>query len=378
MTTPSPLPPITDEQETHEENSGEYRPGQKQWRFGILSISLLSIGLLLLVSGSALALLLAERSRVLDSPLNIGEQSIPLLVQPGMTLRSITEELSQQGLLTHPKYLVWEALWQGNANRIKAGEYELQPGLTPLQFLDKLVQGKVLQRTLTIIEGWNFTELMNAVRSNHYLAQTLEKNLTQDAIMARLGYPGQHPEGRFYPDTYHFPRGTTDVAFLQRAYSTMEQILADEWKQRDEGLPYETPLEAVILASIVEKETGKPEERKRIVGVFVRRLKRKIALQSDPTVIYGMGTSFTGNIRRSDLTTPTPYNTYIKRGLPPTPIAMPGKAAIHAALHPAPGKELYFVAKGDGSHQFSATLREHKRAVARYQLRKRRKKKENK
>ncbi|NNJ83768.1 MAG: endolytic transglycosylase MltG, partial [Gammaproteobacteria bacterium] len=263
----------------------------------------------------------------------------------------------------------WEARWQGLASKIKAGEYELEPGLTPRRLLGKLVRGKVVQRTLTVVEGWNFTELMAAVRANGHLLHTLEEDSANAVIMERIGFSGQHPEGRFYPDTYHFPHDTTDIAFLKRAYATMARKLSAQWAQKAEGLPYDTPDEALIMASIVEKETGKPEERTQVAGVFVRRLKRGMRLQSDPTVIYGMGAAFTGNIRRADLTRPTPYNTYTIRALPPTPIAMPGEAAIHAALHPADGKALYFVAKGNGGHQFSATLIEHNRAVARYQLR---------
>lgn len=326
--------------------------------------------LMALVAGS----FLVERTRVLDSPLAIGDEALPLVVAPGMSLRGVAEALSDRQILSHPWYFVFEARWQGTATRIKVGEYVLEPGLTPRQLLERLVRGKVLQRSLTIVEGWNFKECMAAVRANSYLTRTLEASASHAAIMERLGVPGEHPEGRFYPDTYHFPRGTTDLAFLKRAYSTMERRLAALWKKRAPGLPYRTPREALILASIIEKETGKAGERDRIAGVFTRRLKRRIPLQSDPTVIYGMGEAFAGNIRRSDLTRPTPYNTYTIPALPPTPIAMPGEAAIHAALHPAPGKSLYFVAKGDGSHKFSATLAEHNAAVARYQLRRRRKK----
>nr|VFJ68590.1 MAG: UPF0755 protein [Candidatus Kentron sp. FM]VFJ69008.1 MAG: UPF0755 protein [Candidatus Kentron sp. FM]VFK17565.1 MAG: UPF0755 protein [Candidatus Kentron sp. FM] len=341
--------------------------------------TLLLFGVLLLLAAALTAGWLAmERTRVLEGALSIGDEPILLVVSPGMSLQGIARELSGRGVLSHPRYLVWEARWQGSANRIKAGEYRLEPGLTPRRLLDRLVRGKVLQRSLTIVEGWNFTELMAAVRASEYLTHTLEDDSAHGLIMERLDHPGQHPEGRFFPDTYHFPRGTTDIAFLQRAHTTMAKRLAAQWRQKAEGLPYRTPDEALILASIIEKETGKLAEVARVAGVFVRRLQRGMRLQSDPTVIYGMGTAFTGNIRRADLTRPTPYNTYTIRRLPPTPIAMPGEAAIHAALHPAPGKELYFVAKGDGGHQFSATLVEHNRAVARYQLRRKRRKKSQK
>nr|VFK22535.1 MAG: UPF0755 protein [Candidatus Kentron sp. MB]VFK28884.1 MAG: UPF0755 protein [Candidatus Kentron sp. MB]VFK74133.1 MAG: UPF0755 protein [Candidatus Kentron sp. MB] len=335
----------------------------------ILRAGLVLVGVLLLVVGW----LHWTHMRALQTPLHIGNEPILLVVKPGMSLRSIARELSERNILPHPLSFVWEAVRQGRANQIKVGEYQLKPGLTPRQLLDALVQGKVLQRTLTIIEGWNFRELMQAIRANQYLTHTLEQDLSHEAIMQRIGLPDHHPEGRFYPDTYHFPRGTFDVTFLKRAYLTMERRLLHAWEKRAAKLPYQNPSDALTLASIVEKETGNSEERARIAGVFVRRLQRGMRLQSDPTVIYGMGTSFTGNLRRVDLRKPTPYNTYTEKGLPPTPIAMPGGAAIHAALHPASGNELFFVAKGDGSHYFSTTFKEHKRAVVRYQLRRRKK-----
>ena len=219
------------------------------------------------------------------------------------------------------------------------------------------------------MEGWNFKQVLAAVSGHEALKHTL-KGLTDGEIMARLGHPGEHPEGRFYPDTYKFPRGTTDAAFLERAYQSMSRLLAEEWGKRDPDLPLKTPYEALILASIVEKETGVADERSEIAGVFVRRLRKGMKLQTDPTVIYGMGDNFKGNIRRRDLKQDTPYNTYVHTGLPPTPISMPGSAAIRAVLHPAPGKSLYFVARGDGSHYFSKSLAEHNRAVRKFQLKK--------
>ena len=329
----------------------------------------LSIGSILLLIAGLSGWLFSEYTKVLKTPLRIGDEGVLLVVKPGMSLRGIAMELSDRDVFSHPTYLIWEAVRRGIADKIKVGEYQLSHGSTPQGLLDALVRGKVLQRTLTIIEGWNFRELMYAIRTNEYLAHTLEENLTDETIMERVGLSGLHPEGRFFPDTYYFPRGTLDTAFLKRAYLTMEKRLAEAWAQRAGKLPYRTPSEALTLASIIEKETGKPEERTRIAGVFVRRLQQGIRLQSDPTVIYGMGKSFTGNIRRTDIKNPTPYNTYTEHGLPPTPIAMPGGAAIYAALHPAVGDDLFFVAKGDGSHQFSATFKEHKRAVTRYQLR---------
>nr|VFJ52353.1 MAG: UPF0755 protein [Candidatus Kentron sp. FW] len=328
----------------------------------------LIIGGVLLLTAGAVGWLISEHTRWLEAPLHIGDEAILLVVKPGMSLRAIAMDLSERNVLPHPTYLVWEAIRRGIADQIKVGEYRLVSGLTPQGLLDALVRGKVLQRTLTIIEGWNFKDLMRTIRTNEYLTHTLEEKLTDEAIMERIGFPGHHPEGRFYPDTYYFPLGTPDVTFLERAYLTMERKLAEAWKQRAKNLPYRNPSEALTLASIIEKETGKPEERTHIAGVFVHRLRRGMRLQSDPTVIYGLGESFTGDLRYSHLRKPTPYNTYTEDGIPPTPIAMPGGAAIHAALHPAATKDLFFVAKGDGTHEFSATYEEHKRAVARYRL----------
>jgi len=217
------------------------------------------------------------------------------------------------------------------------------------------------------VEGWNFKQMRVAIAGQQALEQTLVE-LSDQEIMQRLGYADEHPEGRFLPDTYHFPKGTTDLAFLKRAYQAMQGLLDAEWEQRDPGLPLNSPYEALILASIVEKETGLASERPEIAGVFVRRLKKGMKLQTDPTIIYGMGESYKGNIRRRDLKQDTPYNTYLHKGLTPTPISMPGADALHAVLHPKEGKSLYFVAKGEGSHQFSKTLVEHNRAVRKYQL----------
>jgi UPF0755 protein len=229
------------------------------------------------------------------------------------------------------------------------------------------VNGDVIRYTLTIPEGWTFDQMLAAIRTQGKLRQTLTAT-DDEGVMRQLGYPGQHPEGRFFPDTYEFVAGTTDTSLLQRAYEEMQRHLEEEWRDRAPGLPLDTPYQALILASIVEKETGNPAERARIAGVFVRRLQKNIRLQTDPTVIYGLGAAFDGNLRRRDLTTDSPYNTYMRAGLPPTPIALPGLAALHAALHPAAGDELYFVSRGDGSHHFSASLDEHVAAVRNYQL----------
>ena len=212
--------------------------------------------------------------------------------------------------------------------------------------------------------------MMEAVRHHPKIQQTLE-GLSDAEIMDRLGHPDENPEGRFFPDTYHFPRGTTDVVFLQRAYATMARRLDEAWRQRAPDLPLKTPYQALILASIIEKETGLPEERPAIAGVFIRRLRKGMRLQTDPTVIYGLGESCDGELRRRDLRRDTPYNTYVHKGLTPTPIALPGAGSLRAAVNPAPGDALYFVATGNGGHVFSNTLKEHNRAVRKYQLRRR-------
>ncbi len=288
-------------------------------------------------------------------------------LEPGANLTRVARDLAQQGLLDKPRYLLWYARLQGNADRIGAGEYQIRAGATPAEFYQQLVDGKVVQHALTIVEGWSFRQMMDAINAHPQIKHTL-MDATDAQIMAAIGHPGEHPEGHFLPDTWHFPRGISDVDFLRRAYAAMETYLAQEWEKRATGLPLKNPYEALILASIVEKETGLASERAAIAGVFIRRLQKRIRLQTDPTVIYGMGERYQGNIRRADLKRDTPYNTYRRHGLPPTPIALPGRAAIHAVLQPAPGKALYFVARGDGSHYFSDTLEEHNRAVIKYQL----------
>ncbi|OQX34605.1 MAG: aminodeoxychorismate lyase, partial [Candidatus Sedimenticola endophacoides] len=248
------------------------------------------------------------------------------------------------------------------------GEYDIPHGTTPETLIALLVSGRVKSYSLTVIEGWTFSQLLELLAGEEAIRQTFE-GVGPAEIMQRIGHPEEHPEGRFLADTYHFPRGTTDLAFLKRAYQAQADLLASEWQRRDPELPLDAPYAALIFASIIEKETGVASERARIAGVFVRRLRKGMKLQTDPTVIYGMGKRYNGNIRKRDLLEDTPYNTYVHRGLPPTPIALPGADAIHAALHPSDGKALYFVAKGNGEHHFSATLEEHNRAVRKYQLR---------
>ncbi len=313
-------------------------------------------------------LLYQDYKNYLDTPLNIDDPLV-FTVQAGMSFANVNQQLSQLGLNNNSEYLEILARYSGKANKIKTGEYLLTVGLKPEELLDLLVSGKVIQYSFTLLEGWQIREMLEAVHATDLLVHTLS-NVNEDNLMQVLGYTETAAEGLFFPDTYSFPKNTTDKAFLQRAYQRLQDVLAEEWQARAEDLPYQTPYEALIMASIIEKETGLASERGTIAGVFVRRLNKNMKLQTDPTVIYAMGKQFNGNIRKKDLGIDSPHNTYRYKGLPPTPIALVGREAIHAALHPEPGKSLYFVAKGDGSHYFSETLTEHNRAVAKYQLKK--------
>jgi UPF0755 protein len=321
---------------------------------------------LLLVALLAAGVLWQQYQGFQASPLAVPENGLLLDFPAGSSLRSLAEELVARDVLEHPYWLRLLGRDTGLAARLQAGEYRIAPGTTPGELLRQMAAGRVLQHDLTLVEGHTFRQMMDRIQAHPVLVQTLE-GLSDAEIMARLGHEGEHPEGRFLPDTYHFPRGTTDLEFLRRAHAAMERVLDSAWEKRAEGLPLKTPYEALILASIIERETGVPEERGTIAGVFVRRLQKGMRLQTDPTVIYGIGPDFDGRIRYVHLRTDTPYNTYTRHGLPPTPIAMPGVEAIEAALHPEPGDALYFVSRNDGSHHFSATLAEHNRAVDKYQ-----------
>ncbi len=325
------------------------------------------LGLMLLAASFAAAWVWMAYQDFVASPLSIPAAGLIYQVAPGASAGRVAAELAAAGVLAEPEHFRWYARWHDLAHRIKAGEYRLEPGLTGPALLALLTEGRTIAHGLTLVEGWNFRQVRAAVAADDVLAQTLA-GLSDAEVMNRLGYPDQHPEGRFFPDTYLFPRGTTDVEFLQRAYRRMQDELAGLWAERAPDLPLASPYEALILASIVEKETGAPDERGLIAGVFTRRLQRGMKLQTDPTVIYGMGERFDGNIRKADLREDTPYNTYVHTGLPPTPICMPGRASIRAALHPEDGAAVYFVARGDGSHAFSETLEAHNAAVRKYQL----------
>lgn len=305
-----------------------------------------------------------------DTSLDLGHEPVLFSIAKGNGLIHVANQLQSVGIINDARKFIWLARIRGQSRQIKAGEYELESGTTPNLILDLFISGKVKQYSLTLVEGWSYKQMMEAVNAHTKLSHKLD-GLGPDEVMMRIGYSGIHPEGRFLPDTYHFPVNTSDIDFLKRAYEAMEKTLMDEWEKRQSDLPYESAYQALVMASIVEKETSVPSERQMIAGVFVRRLKKRMRLQTDPTVIYGMGDEYQGNIRKRDLRRDTPYNTYTRRGLPPTPIAMPGRDAIHAALQPADGDFLYFVAKGDGSHYFSSTMLEHNKAVRKYQIKRR-------
>ncbi len=327
---------------------------------------LVGVVITVLLLGAAASWFVIEQRRALDEPLAVPQEGFEYVLPAGTSLNTVAQDLAASGVLANPRSLVIQARWSGRAGAIKAGEYLIEAGTTAMTLLDQLIAGRVVQHALTLVEGWTFKQMMAAIDADERLEHMLT-GLAADEIMARLGLAGVHPEGRFFADTYYFPRGTSDVAFLSRSHAAMNRFLANAWAGRDQGLPLKSQDEALILASIVEKETGKAGERQRIAGVFVERLRKGMRLETDPTVIYGMGDAFDGNLRRRDLRTDTPYNTYVRKGLPPTPIAMPGSAAIEAVLHPHADGALFFVAKGDGSHHFSSTYKEHQQAVNRYQ-----------
>lgn len=302
----------------------------------------------------------------LNYPLNITGSQQLYQVNTGDSLISIANNLADKNILTFPRLLSLYGQLNGKTN-IKTGEYYLTPEDTPKSLLDKLLEGKVVTYTVTVAEGWTFKKMLETLHQQEKLvAELADPELLQE-FLDQLELEQGNPEGWFFPDTYTYVAGSSDRDILRQAHNRMRDVLNTEWAQRVGALPYAGPYEALIMASIVERETGVPSEREEIAGVFVRRLEKNMRLQTDPTVIYGMGDQYQGNIRRRHLSEPTPYNTYVIDGLPPTPIALPGREAIYAALHPAEGEALYFVARGDGSHQFSVTLEEHNRAVQTYQ-----------
>ncbi|MGF6693122.1 UPF0755 protein [Metapseudomonas resinovorans] len=330
--------------------------------------------LLMLEAGLLLAGLLVafagwQQRVTLEQPLNISAERM-LDVAAGATPGGLLNRLEEEGVLNNAFWL--RQYWRFNlANAsLHSGEYRLTPGMQAGDLLGLWQRGEVVQYSLTLVEGWNFRQVRAALAKQAKLEQTLA-NVSDAELMTRLGRPGEYPEGRFFPDTYRYVRGMRDIDLLKQARDRLDQVLAEEWGKRADRLPYSDAYQALIMASLVEKETGVPAERGQIAGVFVRRLNTGMLLQTDPTVIYGLGERYNGNLTRDHLREPTPYNTYVISGLPPTPIALAGREAIHAALHPAAGKSLYFVARGDGSHVFSETLGEHNQAVRDFQLKRR-------
>lgn len=300
-------------------------------------------------------------------PLPLPRTPYDFTISGGSTLSGIARRLTADGVLPHPLPLVALARWRGVDRTIKAGSYEVEAGTTLPQLLARLTQGDVTQTSITFIEGQTFADLKNALRSHPGISVQVA-TLPDAEILERLGVQASHPEGQFFPDTYFFATGSSDLAVLKRAQRSLQSRLGAAWEKRAPGLPLATPYEALILASIVEKETGRAADRPLIASVFVNRLKQRMRLQTDPTVIYGLGASFDGNLRKRDLESDTPYNTYTRDGLPPTPIALPSQASIDAVMNPPATQYLYFVSRGDGSSEFSSTLAEHNRAVSRYQL----------
>ena len=303
----------------------------------------------------------------MSSPVAVPADGVSFSIPSGSSFAAVARELVEMDIIEDDRWYRLYARWSGDANAIHAGDYIIESGSTPESLLQKFTAGDVRLYSFTIIEGWNHRDLLRALHA-HDAVQASMTDEDWPGLLADLDAANSYPEGLFLPETYRFPQGSTDREILAQAYDLMQRALGEEWAARDDSTPVTTPYEALVLASIVEKETARPDERARIAGVFTRRLEKRMRLQTDPTVIYGIGPQFNGNLTRKDLRTDTPYNTYTRSGLPPTPIAMPGRAAIRAALNPAVGEELYFVATGlsDGSHQFSKTRAEHDVAVAEY------------
>jgi UPF0755 protein len=302
----------------------------------------------------------------LSAPLELRAETAEVSIEPGSSAREVARAWTDAGVLTSPRLLYEWFRWSGEARRIRAGTYVITRGTTPRQLLDKLVRGDEVLVSVRLIEGWTFRQ----VRAELARAESLRPasaGMSDTQVMEAIGAAGVVPEGNFFPDTYAYARGVSDLAVLRRSYQVMQRQIEAAWAQRDADTPLASPQEALILASIVEKETGRPEDRSLVAGVFVNRLRKGMLLQTDPAVIYGLGEAFDGNLRKRDLQTDGPYNTYTRPGLPPTPIAMPGRASLLAAVKPQPTKALYFVARGDGTSQFSETLAEHNRAVDRFQ-----------
>jgi len=338
---------------------------RKAMRGGAFARLLWLIALLMVVGGVAYGAY--DFNRFAATPMHVTAQGDSIDIARGTGFRNIVVELQQRGL-SDANGLYWRLLAEQMrvAGKLHAGEYAIDAGMTPRQLLTNMAAGRVMRRNFTIVDGWTFAELRQSLAKADKLGH--ESAALDDAtLMQKIGASGEAPEGRFLPETYAYVKGDSDLDILKRAHGAMSKMLDSLWPLRDKDLPLATPYDALILASIVEKETGRADERPRIAGVFVRRLESHMMLQTDPSVIYGMGAQYAGNIHKSDLTTDTAYNTYTRAGLPPTPIALPGRPALEAALHPAAGNDLYFVARGDGGHVFASTLEAHNRNVDCYQ-----------
>lgn len=321
----------------------------------ILNLAILAV----LLGGAALVYLVT-------SPLSLPATPFVFDLKQGSSLKATVRGLSQAGLLEHDQVFVWLVRISGKSTQLKAGNYVLEHPVSQLELLEIISKGEVSQRQISVIEGWTFRQLREALNASPDIAHTTA-NLTDAEILQHIGATESHPEGLFFPDTYYFAAGSKDLVIFKRAYLAMQKHLQHVWLGRAPDLPLQTPYQALILASIVEKETGSPGDRDMIAGVFVNRLRKGMLLQTDPTVIYGMGDKYDGNLRKRDLLHDTDYNTYTRVGLTPTPIALPGMASLQAAMHPAQTDALYFVSRGDGSSQFSSTLAAHNRAVDKYQ-----------
>jgi len=326
-------------------------------------VLLVGLALILLAALGAAAALW----HLYDRPLALQDERVEIMVPAGSSTRSIAQSMREAGVDVNADLFVAAARWHEATTRLRAGRYEITRGMRIADLIDRLVRGETLKEKLTIVDGWTFREMRAALAAHPLLRRDSEK-MNDAQLLAAVGAGEPNPEGLFAPDTYVFDAGSSDLDILRQAYRAQQARLARAWQERTADLPLKSPYEALVLASIVEKETGQAAERGRIAGVFVNRLRTGMLLQTDPTVIYGLGEKFDGNLRKRDLTTDTPYNTYTRAGLPPTPIALPGLASIEAALKPEPTRALYFVARGDGTSQFSESLAEHNRAVAKYQL----------
>jgi UPF0755 protein len=301
----------------------------------------------------------------LETPLS-KNQYINFMVLPGSSIKTVTRDLTKLGVLHNPRYFLFLARIKKATKYIKAGEYQIEPGTTPRQLLTKIVEGKAILRQITLVEGWHLKQILNAMVNNPYLTHTISENNIQQFATQLGAQPSL--EGLLFPDTYLFTAGVNDHIILKRAFKVMQKKLNDEWVHRDPTIPYKNAYEGLIVASLIEKETARKEERSKIAGVIVRRLQKKMLLQIDASVIYGLGNNYKGKLHREDLKINTPYNTYLVKGLPPTPIAIPSRDSLNAAFHPEQGTELYYVARGDGTHEFTDSLSEHRKAIHKYRV----------